>query len=149
MKTANPYLNFNGNTEEAFNFYRSVFGGELTDLLRYRDFGDSMGATGDDLDRIAHVALPLGPDNILMGTDHLEGFGEPVSFGTNFHIALEADDGAEAERLFAALSEGGRVQMPLQPTEWAEKYGQCVDRYGVQWMVMHTGNVQFTAPPAA
>jgi PhnB protein len=141
MFTANPYLNFAGNTEEAFTFYRSVFGGEFVDVLRFRDFGgNEMGVPEHELDRIAHIALPLGKDGLLMGTDTLE----PLTVGNNFYITLEADSAAEAERLFAALSAGGRVEMALQKTQWAELYGSCADRFGVQWMIMYTGNVEFT-----
>ena len=144
MKTANPYLNFPGNTREAFEFYRSVFGGEFVDVLRFRDMGDTMGVPESQLDGIAHISLPLGAGNILMGTDQPESWGQPLRPGNNFYIAIEADDADEADRLFAGLSAGGRVEMALEKTDWAEKYGSCVDRYDVQWMVMYTGDVQFS-----
>lgn len=148
MKSANPYLNFNGNTEDAFNFYKSVFGGEFLAVLRFKDFpGDGMGVSGADLEKIAHIALPLGA-NTLMGTDTIAAFGQSATFGTNFSISLEPEDAQEAERLFTGLSAGGKVQMPLQATEWAEKYGSCVDRFGVQWMVSYAGSVKFAGAPA-
>lgn len=141
MKAAHPYLNFEGNTEEAFNFYKSVFGGEFQMVLRYRDMGDDMGMTGADLDRIAHIALPLG-GTMLMGTD-VVGSGS-VTMGTNFYINVTPDSGDEAERVFDALVEGGgKVEMPLQETEWAEKYGACADRFSVQWMVNYEGSKVF------
>jgi PhnB protein len=144
MKSANPYLNFNGNTEDAFNFYKSVFGGEFIMLVRFKDFPDNgMGASGADLDKIAHVALPLGGGNMLMGTDTIEAFGQKATMGTNFYITLEPDNADEAQRVFDELSAGGKVQMPLQKTEWAEKYGSCADKFGVQWMVSYTGAVKF------
>jgi PhnB protein len=144
MKAVNPYLNFNGNTEEAFAFYRSVFGGDFFGLIRYRDFGDNaMGAPDSDLDKIAHVALPLGKDNLLMGTDVLESQGQGFSVGNNVYIHLEADSAEDADRLFSGLAAGGQTQMPLQQTEWAEQYGVCADRFGVQWMVSYTGSVEF------
>ena len=144
MKAANPYLNFDGNTEAAFNFYRSVFGGEFLTILRFRDFGENaMGASEGDLDKIAHIALRLGKDSILMGTDVLKSMGVTFTMGNNFYIALDPESGAEADRVFNALAAGGQVQMPLQQTDWAEKYGSCVDKFGVQWMVSYTGNVQF------
>jgi PhnB protein len=147
MKTANPYLNFAGNTEEAFEFYESVFGAKITDRLRFRDFSDNgMGVPDHELDKIAHIALPLGNGTLLMGTDVI-GDWRPLNQGNNFYIALEADSGEEADTLFDRLSAGGQTEMPLQPTEWAEKYGSCVDRFGVQWMVMYTGVVKFA--PAA
>lgn len=144
MKTANPYLNFEGNTEEAFTFYKSVFGGEFLAVIRFRDFGDNgMGVAEADLDKIAHIALPLGPDNVLMATDHLDSLPKEFVPGNNFSISLETDSVEEAERLFEALSEGGQIGMPLQKTSWAERYGMCVDRFGAQWMVNYTGDVQF------
>lgn len=143
MKTVNPYLNFPGNTEEAFTFYKSVFGGEFADLVRFGDMGDNpMEVPDRDLDKIAHIALPLGKDTLLMATDNLESW-EPVQAGNNFYIHLEAESGEEADRLFERLSAGGSSDMPMQKTKWAEKFGQCTDRFGVRWMVMFTGNVQF------
>lgn len=147
MKNLNPYLNFPGNTEEAFEFYRSVFGGDFLMVARFKDFGNGGGMElpPENLDKIAHIALPLGEGHILMGTDALESMGQSLTFGNNSYIALEADNGEEAERLFSALSDGGRVEMELQKTEWAEKYSSFADRYGVQWMISYTGDVQFGA----
>ena len=144
MKSANPYLNFNGNTEEAFNFYKSVFGGEFLMLVRFKDFpNNGMGAAGADLEKIAHIALPLGGGNMLMATDTIDAFGQKTTMGTNFYITLEPDTAEEAQRVFDQLSAGGRVEMPVQATEWAEKYGICADRFGVQWMVSYTGAAKF------
>lgn len=150
MKSANPYLNFEGNTEEAFAFYRSVFGGDFLGVIRFRDFhGQAMGIAEADLDKIAHIALPLGPNNTLMGTDVLPSMPTKLQAGNNFYIMLQAESAAEAEQLFGALSAGGAVEMPLQQTEWAEQYGVCRDRFGIQWMIDYTGNVQFTGSPTA
>jgi PhnB protein len=149
MISASPYLNFPGNTEEAFNHYKSVFGGEFTNVTRFRDMGDnSMGVPEGDLDKIANIGLPLGKHTVLMGTDSLAGW-KPLAVGNNFYIALEVESVEQANRLFVSLSEGGQVEMPLQATEWAEKYGCCVDRFGVQWMVMYTGSVQFAGESRA
>jgi PhnB protein len=143
MKAANPYLNFPGSTREAFEFYRSVFGGDFLAAVRFRDFGDNrMGVPENQLDRIAHIALPLGGGNILMGTDTVDG-QQSLKAGNNFSIALEAETEQEAERVFEGLSAAGKTEMPLQRTEWAEKYGMCTDRFGIQWMVSYTGNVRF------
>jgi PhnB protein len=143
MKAVNPYLNFRGNTEEAFSFYRSVFGGDFLGIVRYRDFPDnSMGVPEHELDLIAHIALPLGSSNLLMGTDVVEK--QSITVGNNTYILLETDSAAEAESLFGGLCAGGHVDMPLSPTEWAEKYGVCRDRFDVQWMISYTGDVQFT-----
>jgi PhnB protein len=145
MKTANPYLNFEGNTEEAFTFYRSVFGGEFQDVIRFGDFEDNaMGIAEKDLSKIAHISLPLGPDNILMGTDVVDAMPTRLTVGNNFYITLEPESAEEAESLFNALSSGGEVQMPLQQTPWAEKHGSLTDRFGVQWMVDYGGSVEFS-----
>lgn len=143
MKLANPYLNFPGNTEEAFAFYRTVFGGDFPMLLRFRDFGPDM--DGADGDRIAHMSLPVG-GSMLMATDSLESHGRRLVVGNNVSIQLEADSAEEATRVFAALSDGGSTQMPLARSEWAELYGMCTDRYGIQWMVNYPGAVVFRAP---
>jgi PhnB protein len=144
MKAVNPYLNFKGNTEEAFNFYKTVFGGDFQGLMRFKDFGENtMGIAERDLDKIAHIALPLGGGALLMATDVVDGMPGKFIVGTNFYITLEPDAPDEAKALFNALSAGGSTEMPLQATQWAELYGICADRFGVQWMVNYTGNVQF------
>ena len=144
MKAVNPYLNFPGNTEEAFNFYKSVFGGEFLALTRFREFGAGVMEMAEaDLDKIAHIALPLGAGCILMGTDVTESSPGTLTIGTNVYITLEPDTIDEAQGLFNGLSHGGRIEMPMQRTEWAERYGICADKYGVQWMVNYTGSVQY------
>ena len=145
MKSVHPYLNFNGNTEEAFDFYKSVFGGEFAGVVRFRDFGaNPMGMAEHELDKIANIALPLGNGAVLMGTDVVDSMPRKLTVGNNFYITLEPDSEDEADRVFDALSAGGTVEMPLQHTAWAEKYGTCEDRFGVQWMVNYTGNVEFS-----
>ena len=144
MKAANSYLNFNGNTEEAFNFYKSVFGGDFVSVVRFKDFQeDSMGVSEKDKNKIAHIAIPLANGSLLMGNDVVESMGKPVTMGNNYYITLEAESSEEADKIFNGLSAGGKVEMPLQKTEWAEKYGSCVDKFGVQWMVDYTGDIQF------
>ena len=141
MKAAHPYLNFPGTTEEAFNADKSIFGGEFAALLRFREMGgcEGMDLSAEDLDKIAHVALPLG-GVMLMGTDSLESMGQSLERGNNMYISLEPDSGDEAKRLFEQLSTGGNVEMPLQATEWAEHFGLCTDRFGTQWMISYSGN---------
>jgi PhnB protein len=144
MKAANPYLNFRGNTEEAFNFYKSVFGGEFLAVVRFRDFEENaMGVAEEDLDKIAHIALPLGQGGLLMATDWVSGMPRELHVGNNVFITLDPENVEEAEALFNRLSAGGEVLMPLQKTAWAERHGSCVDKFGVQWMVDYTGSVQF------
>jgi PhnB protein len=150
MKTVNPYFNFAGNTEEAFEYYQSVFGGEFLGVVRFRDFpGNPMQIPEGDLDKIAHIELPLGNGTVLMGTDVVGSLCTNLTVGNNVYVMLEPESEKEADRLFNALSAGGRVEMPLQRTEWAEKYGCCADRFGVQWMVNYTGSVKFSLGQAS
>ncbi|GAA4102388.1 VOC family protein [Mucilaginibacter panaciglaebae] len=134
MAKIDPYLNFLGNTEEAFNFYKSVFGGEFVFLQRFKDtpHGDSM--SPEDKERIMHVALPIG-GNLLMGTDALESAGQKLNFGDNISVAITPDSMEEAHKLFNGLGEGGNVQMPLEKMFWGAWFGMLVDKFGVQWMV--------------
>lgn len=145
MKTVSPYLNFPGTTEAAFDFYKSVFGGEFLSVVRFKDFGgNAVGVPDEDLNKIAHIALPLGEDNMLMGTDTLASLGQSLTVGNNSYIFVETESAEEADSLYTALSRGGKVEMPLQKSEWAEKYGVCKDKFGVQWMVSYTGGVSFS-----
>ena len=143
MKSVNPYLNFPGNTEEAFDFYKSVFGGEFAMVARFRDLGTDSSVPEQDLDKIMHISLPLGQHTMLMATDAVESMGQPLNAGNNFSISLETESAEEAETLFGRLADRGAINMPLQKTEWAEKFGACTDRFGVQWMLNYTGDVQF------
>lgn len=145
MQFVTPYLNFNGNAEEAFEFYRSVFGGEFQGIVRFRDFGEGeMDVPEEDKEKIAHISLPLVGSVNLMASDVVGPQAASFNVGNNVYIYLEAETADEADRLFSSLSEGGVAEMPLQPTGWAEKYGSCVDRFGVQWMISFTGDVQFS-----
>jgi len=143
MNAVNPYLNFDGNALQAFEFYKSVFGGEFALVVRFKDMGAPPGTPASELERIAHIALPFGKDSVLMASDILPSMGHKHMAGDNFYITLAPESGAEADRLFAGLSAGGSAVMPLQKTQWAEKFGTCRDRFGIQWMVSYTGNVQF------
>lgn len=136
MATINPYLNFNGNTEEAFLFYKSVFGGEFELLQRYKEVPE-MGTNlkEDDKEKIMHVSLPIGQNTILMGTDVLEAYGQTLTEGNNFSVAIGTDSEAEADKLFNGLSEGGTITMPLQKTFWGGYFGMFNDKFGIQWMV--------------
>ena len=138
MTTMSPYLNFNGNTEEAFNFYRSVFGGEFLALMRFKDTPGCGEIPESDKERIMHVALPIGNGNVLMATDALESMGQKLTFGNNFYISLAPESKAEAERLFNGLSEGGKIGMPLQDMFWGAYWGSLTDKFGVQWMVNYS-----------
>jgi PhnB protein len=148
MKAIHPYINLPGNTEEAFAFYGKVFGTEPFGKVLYRDMGgEAMGLKGADLEKVAHMALPLNADHMLMGTDVIPATGQPpVSFGNSTYIMLDADSTEEAQRLFDGLVAGGTAEMPMSKTEWAESYGCCIDKYGIRWMVNYTGSVVFEQP---
>lgn len=144
MQFMTTYLNFDGNALEAFEFYRSVFGGEFDGVMRFRDFDDNaMGVSEAELDKIAHISLPLANGVGLMASDVAGAQADSFTPGNNVYIYLETESGAEADRVFEGLSAGGTVEMPLQATAWAEKYGTVVDRFGVQWMLSYTGDVEF------
>ena len=134
MATMNIYLNFNGTTEEAFEFYRSVLGGEFTMVHRFRDTEGVGELSPEDEEKIMHMSLPYG-NNILMGTDALESMGQTLTMGNNVYISLNVDTKEEAERLYYGLSEGGVIEMELADTFWGSYFGAFSDRYGVQWMI--------------
>ncbi len=138
MKAINPYLNFAGNTEEAFRFYRSVFGGEFTVLQRFRETPLADGLPKADLDKIMHVALPLGNGTTLMATDACASLGQQLQVGNNAYICLECESEAEADKLFKGLSAGGKVEMAPQQMFWGAYFGSWADRFGVQWMVNYS-----------
>ena len=140
MTTANPYLNFNGNTEEAFNFYKSVFGGEFLAIMRFKDNPACGNIAETDQNRIMHIALPITKDTVLMATDSLESMGQKLTVGNNFYICLAPDSKGEADRLFNELSAGGKVEMPIQDMFWGAYWGSFADRFGVQWMINYDTN---------
>jgi PhnB protein len=135
MATINPYLNFPGNTEEAFNLYRSVFSGEFITLQRFKDTPEAGKMPAEDGEKIMHIALPVGKGNILMATDALESLGQKLHTGNNMYISLTADSKEEADKIFNGLSAGGKIEMPLQDTFWGAYFGIWADKFGVQWMV--------------
>lgn len=137
MATINPYLNFNGTTEEAFNFYKSVFGGQFQMIQRMRDTPESARVPAHEQDRIMHVALPIGNGNLLMASDILESMGHHLTVGNNQHIAISTESQDEADRIFGGLSAGGKVTMPLEQTFWGAYFGMLTDKFGVQWMVSY------------
>ena len=138
MLNVNPYLNFKGNTEEAFNFYKSVFGGEFTILMRFKDIPEAGNIPADVRDQIMHVALPLGKNNILMGTDAPDSMGFGLIPGNNVHISLHTESRDEADNLFKGLSTGGKIQMPMADMFWGDYYGAFTDKFGIQWMITFT-----------
>ena len=144
MARVSTYLNFPRQTQEAFDFYKSVFGGEFGGggVARFSDIPASDGANAlpdEDKDLIMHIELEILGGHVLMGTDAPESMGFKVDFGNNVHINLEPDTKAETKRLFDALSEDGTITMELQDMFWGAYYGSCTDKFGVQWMFNCTG----------
>ena len=138
MLSTNFYLHFMGNTEEAMNFYKSIFGGEFASIIRYSDVPGGEKMSPHDQQKIMHVSLPIARDQMMMATDTLESMGRKVVFGNNYHICLEAESEAEVDKIFTALTAGGRVEAPLNKTFWAAYFGMCEDKFGVQWMINYT-----------
>lgn len=140
MARVSTYLNFPNNTEEAFTFYKSVFGGEFgrNGIARFGDIPATEGMppiAEIDKNLIMHIELSITGGHVLMGTDAPESMGFKVNYGNNVHINLEPDTRAETKRLFDTLSAGGTVTMELQDAFWGSYFGSCTDKYGVQWMV--------------
>ena len=129
----NPYLNFNGNTEEAFNFYRSTFGGEFQALMRYGAAPGCEDMPETERNGIMHIALSIG-STMLMGTDIPKSM-EQVTFGSNSSLCISVDTREDADRIFNGLSEGGKVTMPMEDMFWGDYFGSFFDKYGVQWMI--------------
>ncbi len=138
MSRVSTYLNFMGNTEEAFDFYRTVFGTEYTGPpMRMGDMpsaGDAVSMSDDDKNKIAHVELPILAGHVLMATDMLESMGHTLTVGNNVTINLEPDSRAETDRIYSSLSEGGNDATGLQDMPWGAYWGTCLDQYGVRWM---------------
>lgn len=142
MATMNPYLSFNGNAEEAFNFYKSVFGGEFMNVTRFKDTPEAGKVSKNEENKIMHIALPLGNGYVLMASDVLESMGYKVNPGNNFSIAVSVESDEQATKIFDKLSAGGKITMPLQKTFWGAFFGMINDKFGIQWMISHDQNMQ-------
>lgn len=139
MASVSTYLNFPNNTEEVFNFYKSIFGGEFAghDIMRFGDIPPQEGHPPMDSamnNLVMHVTLPILGGHLLMGTDAPEQMGFKMNFGNNMYINLEPDTKEETKILFDALSAGGKVLNKLEDMFWGDYFGSCTDKYGVQWM---------------
>jgi len=135
MTTVNPYFCFNGNCEEVFNFYKSVFGGEFRQIARFGDMpmpGQEM--SDEAKNRIMHVALPISKETILMGSDSNPAMGD-VTFGQNISISVQTESKEEADRIFKGLSAGGTVTMPMGDAPWGAYFGMFNDKFGIIWLV--------------
>jgi len=134
MRSMDVYLNFSGNTREAFEFYRSVFGGEFGNVFTYADLSGGE-TSAENRERIGHIGFEIAPGAHLMGSDvPFEGEGD-FKIGTNVYINLNPESPEEAKRLFEALSAEGKVEMELAKTSWADLYASFFDKFGVAWMI--------------
>jgi PhnB protein len=146
MATINPYINFNGNAEEAFNFYKSVFGGEFESVVRFKDIeSPEFPVPENEANKIMRIVLPIG-GNTLIANDVPESMG-PVSENENrSKIAVYAETKEEADKLFNGLSEGGKVEMPMAESPWGTYFAMFRDKYGIEWTVEFDSNGDGRAP---
>ncbi len=136
MTKLNSYLNFDGNAEEAFNFYKSVFGGEFAGgVMKMGETPGCEDISASEKDRVMHVALPITGGDVLMASDTMPSMGQKLVVGNNNYICISPESKDEADRLFAGLSQGGEVEMAMQDQFWGAYYGSFKDKYGVCWMV--------------
>lgn len=142
MATVNAYLTFNGNCEEAFLFYQSVFGGEFPYIGRFKDMPQEHGNKMDPEmgEKIMHVSLPISKETCLMGSDTGGEWASSFKEGTNFSISINASSKEEADRLFKGLSAGGNVTMPMDTTFWGDYFGMWQDKFGINWMMSFNEN---------
>ena len=140
MATVNVYLTFNGNCEEAFDFYKSVFGGEFPYAGRFKDMPpqEGMPPMSEEMgNRIMHISLPVSKETILMGSDTGGEWAKDYTVGNNFSISVNTDSNDEADRIFNGLAEGGQVKMAMDKTFWGSYFGMLTDKFGINWMVSH------------
>jgi PhnB protein len=137
MITINPHLNFQGNCEEAFNFYKSVFGGDFSDLNRYKDMppNNEHPLLEVDMNKIMHISLPISKETVLMGGDAPETMHKVITAGNNFVLAIMVDTLEEAERIFDHLAMGGKVFMPIAKAFWGDYFGMVTDKFCIEWMI--------------
>ena len=135
MALINPYINFNGNAEEAFTFYKSVFGGEFAQVMRFKDLAnDDFPVSEKEENKIMHIALPIG-QNVLMANDVPESMGKVNENENRSKISISAESREEADKLFNGLSAGGQVEFPMSDSPWGSYFGMFRDKYGIEWMV--------------
>jgi len=135
MAQISPHINFNGNAEEAFNFYKSVFGGEFTKIMRFKELSSpEFPVTENDANKIMHIALPIGK-NILIANDVPESMGRTNENENRSKISISAESKEEADKLFNGLSEAGKIEMPIADSPWGSYFGMFRDKYGIEWIV--------------
>ena len=138
MLTINAYFNFMGNTEEAMNFYKSVFGGEFTIFSRFKDLPGSENMAAHEKEKLMHISLTTKSGTIIMATDFLESMGQTFVPGNNVSLCIQTESEEEVDKLFKELSKGGKVDMPVNKTFWGAYFGMCKDKFGVNWMINFT-----------
>lgn len=136
----NPYLNFDGNAEEAFEFYKAVFGGDYTGKMRMQDAPNSEKLPDHEKNRIMHISLAISKDVLLMASDILPSMGHKYRSGNNNYISLHPDSKEEADRLFEGLSKDGVIEMPIEEQFWGDYFGSFTDKFGVNWMINFNEN---------
>lgn len=135
MASINPHINFNGNAEEAFNFYKSIFGGEFAKIIRFKDLASADFPVAEhEANKIMHIALPIGK-SILMANDVPEILGRTNENENRSKIVVSAESKEEADKIFHGLSEGGQIEMPISDSPWGSYFGMFRDKYGIEWMV--------------
>ncbi|WP_269226575.1 VOC family protein [Flavobacterium eburneipallidum] len=135
MALINPYINFNGNAEEAFTFYKSVFGGEFAQIMRFKDLASAdFPVSEKEANKIMHIALPIG-QNVLMANDVPESMGRTNENENRSKISISAESKEEADHLFNGLSADGQIEMPMADSPWGSYFGMFRDKYGIEWMV--------------
>jgi PhnB protein len=135
MASINPYINFNGNAEEAFNFYKSVFGGEFGTVLRFKDLAsDEFPVPANEADKIMRITLPIG-DSVLIANDVPESMGRVSENENRSKIAVGAASREEADKVFAGLTEGGTIEVPMDDGPWGTYFGMFRDKFGIEWTV--------------
>jgi PhnB protein len=134
MAVINPHINFNGNAEEAFTFYRSVLGGEFAKIMRFKDLGSEFPVEEKEAHKIMHIALRIGP-NVLIGNDVPESMGRTNENENRSKISVRTESREEADRLFYGLSAGGQIEGPIGDTPWGSYFGCFRDKYGIEWIV--------------
>jgi len=136
MASINPYIHFNGNAEETFTFYKSVFGGNFATIVRFKDM-DFEGAPNfeKEAEKIMHIALPIGKHSLLLGSDTPEQMGKHNEMETRSKISINAESKEEADKLFNGLSVGGQIEMPLEESPWGSYFAMFRDKFGIEWMI--------------
>ena len=137
MASINPYIHFNGNAEEAFNFYKSVFGGEFVTIVRFKDMPSNpdFPMSEKEANKIMHIALPIGKTDVLMASDTPESMGKHNENETRSKISISTENKEEADKLFNGLSAGGKIECPLEDSPWGSYFGMFRDKYGIEWMI--------------